>query len=147
MSGSLIGLAESATPRRRLHRRVARNPQEGCGLMTAENGFAAIPLQHAIDRLDRMRLSEHSMESALQQVATLAKQAIPGASEVSVSLLTKDRADTVVSTGQLATDVDESQYERGYGPCLDAARSGEMQIIEDAASETRWGDYTKAAVK
>jgi GAF domain-containing protein len=105
------------------------------------------PEPDPVDRLSRLRLRDHSMESALQEVAELAKASVVGASEVSVSLVTKDRADTVVSTGQLAVDLDESQYERGYGPCLDASRSGEVMHIDDATTEERWGDYTKAAVE
>ena len=53
----------------------------------------------------------------------------------------------MVSTGQLATDLDESQYERGYGPCLDAARQRRVMHIEDTTTETRWGDYTKVAAE
>lgn len=87
------------------------------------------------------------MASALQEVADLAKAAVPGASEVSVSLVTKDRVDTVASTGDVALRLDESQYERGYGPCLDAARQGEVMHVIDASTESRWGDYPKAAVE
>nr|CAA9356112.1 MAG: hypothetical protein AVDCRST_MAG46-2926 [uncultured Nocardioidaceae bacterium] len=103
--------------------------------------------QQAFHRLSGLRLRHESMHSALNEVVNLTKTTLPGASEVSVSLVAKDRADTVVSTGQLATDLDESQYQRGYGPCLDAARERQVMHIEDSATETRWGDYTKAAVE
>ena len=113
----------------------------------SESDGASISPQQAFDELGALRLTEHSMESALQHVADLTKAAVPGATEVSISLLAKDKADTVVSTGQLAIDLDESQYERGYGPCLDACSSGQVMMIDDAATETRWADYTQAAVK
>jgi hypothetical protein len=100
-----------------------------------------------IDRLSRLRLKDHTMESALQEVAELAKGAVPGATEVSVTLVSKQRADTVVHTGDLALHLDESQYERGYGPCLDAANDGVIMHIEDMSTETRWGDYTKVAAE
>ena len=103
--------------------------------------------QHALHRLSGLRLRHESMHSALHEVVTLTKATLSGASEVSVSLVAKDRADTVVSTGQLAIDLDESQYERGYGPCLDAARQRRVMHIEDSTTETRWGDYTKVAVE
>jgi GAF domain-containing protein len=101
----------------------------------------------AFERLSRLRLKDHSVESALREVAELAKNTVPGASEVSVSLVSKQRSDTVVHTGDLALDLDENQYERGYGPCLDAANDGMIMHIEDMATETRWGDYTKTAVE
>ena len=114
--------------------------------MSTSDGASVSP-QLAFQRLADLRLKNHSLESALQQVADLAKASVPGASEVSVSLVSKDKADTVVTTGQLAVDLDERQYERGYGPCLDAARTGQVMRIEDARTEPRWGDYTQTAVE
>ncbi|HZG97037.1 MAG TPA: ANTAR domain-containing protein [Nocardioidaceae bacterium] len=101
----------------------------------------------AFAQLSRLRLRDHSMESALREVAELAKAVVPGASEVSVSLVSRQRSDTVVHTGDLALDLDESQYERGYGPCLDAANDGMIMHVEDMATETRWGDYTREAIE
>lgn len=108
---------------------------------------AAIPPQRGFERLSQLRLQDHSMESALGEVAHLAKELVPGASEASITLVAEGRADTAVSTGQLAVDLDESQYKRGGGPCLDAALHHRVMLIEDAATETRWADYTEAAVK
>ncbi len=50
-------------------------------------------------------------------------------------------------TGRLALDCDESQYGRGYGPCLHAAGSGELVEVADARIETRWQDYMEHAVE
>ena len=103
--------------------------------------------QQAFEHLSALRLKEHTLESALQEVVTLAKAAIPGASSVSISLVSMEKADTVVSTGQLATDLDESQYERGYGPCLDASSSGQLMAIDDTTTEARWPHFTRAAAQ
>ncbi len=101
----------------------------------------------AFDELGRLMLNEQSMESVLQKVADLAKVVVPGASEVSVSLVTNERASTAAFTGQLAMDLDERQYENGDGPCLQAAVTGETTPVDDVASETRWSEYTKSAVE
>jgi hypothetical protein len=85
------------------------------------------------------------MESALQELSEVAKVAVTGASEVSVTLVVKDNANTAAYTGDLALHLDEGQYERGYGPCLDAATSGDVMHIDDMATETRWADYTGEA--
>jgi GAF domain-containing protein len=103
--------------------------------------------ERALDELGRLALREHSMDSLLQTVADLAKSVLPGAGETSVSVLVNDRATTAVFTGQLALDCDESQYGRGYGPCLHAASSGETTEIADARTETRWPAYCRAAVE
>src|SRR5947209_8613586 len=83
----------------------------------------------ALERLGALSLRELSMDSLLQTVADLARTVMPGNPETSVLLLVRDRPSTVVHTGELALDLDETQYERGHGPCLDAARTGEMTEV------------------
>ncbi|MGY1717663.1 GAF and ANTAR domain-containing protein [Blastococcus sp. SYSU DS0552] len=95
----------------------------------------------AFAQLARMTLDNESMDSVLDRVAGLAKQTIPGVAEASVTLVVSDKAETAAFTGQLARDLDESQYGRGYGPCLEAAVGGDVQEIPDARAESRWGDY------
>jgi GAF domain-containing protein len=101
----------------------------------------------ALARLGRLSLRELSMESLLQTVADLAKTVMPGNPEASVTLLVKDRPSTVASTGQLAVDLDETQYDRGHGPCLHAARTGELTEIADTRTEDRWADYSRRAAE
>src|SRR4051794_8454461 len=100
----------------------------------------------ALERLGRLSLRELSMEDLLQTVADLTKTVMPGNPEASVLLLVKDAPTTVVSTGPLATDLDETQYERGHGPCLHAARTGELTEIADTRTDDRWPDYLPRAV-
>jgi GAF domain-containing protein len=101
----------------------------------------------ALERLGRLSLRELSMDSLLQTVADLTKSVMPGNPEASVCILVRDRPTTVVSTGDLATDLDERQYERGHGPCLNAARTGTLTLIPDTRTEARWPDYTPRAVE
>jgi GAF domain-containing protein len=101
----------------------------------------------ALERLGRLSLRELSMDSLLQTVADLAKTVMPGNPEASVTLLVKDRPSTVVSTGQFAVDLDETQYERGHGPCLHAARTGELTEISDTRTDSRWRDYCRRAAE
>ncbi|MCW2537338.1 MAG: Response regulator with antiterminator output domain, partial [Modestobacter sp.] len=49
-----------------------------------------------------------------------------------------NKPSTAVHTGQLALDLDESQYGRGHGPCLHAATSGEL--VEIAGHLVRSGE-------
>jgi len=116
--------------------------------MTSEDPpIGPVDAGEAFHELGLLVLGEQSMESVLQKVAELAKSVVPGASEVSVTLVTGERASTAAFTGPLAVELDERQYERGYGPCLQAAATGEQVHVEDAATETRFGDYTTAAVQ
>jgi GAF domain-containing protein len=101
----------------------------------------------ALEHLGRLSLRELSMESLLQTVADLAKSVMPGAPETSVLLLVKGEPTTVVHTGRLAVDLDETQYERGHGPCMHAARTGELTEITDTRTEGRWQDYMQRAAE
>ena len=99
----------------------------------------------AFERLGNIALRDQSMESVLRTVTDLAKEVLPGNPEVSITLLANDKATTAVSTGRLALDLDESQYGRGYGPCLHAASTGELTEISDARTDLRWPDYAAVA--
>jgi len=101
----------------------------------------------ALEQLGRLSLRELSMDSLLQTVADLTNAVMPGNPEASVLLLVRDRPTTVVSTGELATALDETQYERGHGPCLHAARTGEVTEIPDTRADARWPDYLPRAVE
>jgi GAF domain-containing protein len=115
-------------------------------VVSAENPQPANATE-ALERLGRLSLRELSMEGLLQIVADLAKTVLPGNPEASVTLVVKDHPTTVASTGQLATDLDESQYERGHGPCLHAARTGELIEIGDTRTDPRWPDYLPRAAE
>jgi GAF domain-containing protein len=107
-----------------------------------------IDARDAFAELARIRLDTESMESVLQRIAELAKRTLPGVAEASISIIANDKATTAAYTGRLALDLDETQYGRGYGPCLEAATGGgEMIEIVDAREETRWPDYAQAAVQ
>jgi GAF domain-containing protein len=113
--------------------------------MPVSEGPPAIGIPEALERLGGLALRDESMESVLQAVVDLAKQVLPGNPESSISLLVKGKARTAVSTSRFALDLDESQYGRGYGPCLHAAATGETTEIPDMATELRWADYCRTA--
>jgi GAF domain-containing protein len=115
--------------------------------MSPADRTPAVDEAAAFERLGSVAFADSSLQSVLQAVADLIKQVVPGSVEASITLLVADRATTVVHTGQLALDLDESQYGRGYGPCLHAASSGQTVEIEDARTEARWSDYMATAVE
>ena len=101
----------------------------------------------ALARLGRLSVRELSMDGLLQTVADLAVSVLPGEPEASVTLLVKDRPTTVVTTGELATALDERQFEHGHGPCLQASRSGQAVYVADTRADARWPDYLPHAVQ
>jgi GAF domain-containing protein len=101
----------------------------------------------AFAELGRIRLADVEIDTLLDKIAQLAKRTIPGASEVSVTLLHGNTPQTAAFTGELALALDEKQYERGFGPCLDAAESTTSLIVPDTGSEQRWPGWAQTAAQ
>jgi GAF domain-containing protein len=111
------------------------------------DGTSAARAMRAFAELGQIRLAETSLDQVLGRVATLAQQTIPGAAEVSVTLVTGGVPGTASCTGDGALACDEKQYDAGYGPCLDAARMHDILVITDMKTEPRWPDYAAIAVE
>ncbi|MCU1633620.1 MAG: Response regulator receiver protein [Micrococcaceae bacterium] len=51
---------------------------------------------------------------------------------------------TVASSSERAQRMDEVQYQFDDGPCIRAAREGQIYVVADFTEESRFGDYPKA---
>lgn len=100
----------------------------------------------AFARLASIDFSRTGRDDVLSTIVTLARGAVREAGEVSITLVRQGRAMTAAFTGDLAVALDEQQYERGYGPCLDACDSGEVLVVTDTATEERWPAFTRRAL-
>jgi GAF domain-containing protein len=98
----------------------------------------------ALDELSHLLLAAESTQSVLQRVVDLVRSAMPDGVAVSITVLRGEHATTGASSGEPALLLDEVQYRRGHGPCLEAALGGEVVEIADGRSESRWPDYVPA---
>ncbi|GLY15615.1 GAF and ANTAR domain-containing protein [Kineosporia rhizophila] len=94
-----------------------------------------------------IRFADATLEEVLGQYVRIAKAGVPGVDEASITLIRQNRPFTAGYTGDLALAADELQYERGYGPCIDAGTSGTELVIPDMREETRWPDYSAVVVE
>ena len=101
----------------------------------------------AFAELARVKLGETDLHGILGKIAELAKAAIPGADEVSVTLVRGSHPHTAAFTGELALACDERQYEEGRGPCLDAAAGAATFSLPDMSREARWPGYVPRALE
>jgi transcriptional regulator with GAF, ATPase, and Fis domain len=108
-------------------------------------GHRADALHRAYHRLATMVLGDRKMEDVLGEILHTATELIPAAASASVTLVEGDRGHTAAHLGELALQLDERQYERGHGPCLECGLSGSELHIRDMEHETRWPDYTPVA--
>lgn len=98
----------------------------------------------ALDELARLVLAEEDVQSVLERVLGLLAAVLPAGAEASVTVLRDQRPTTAAATGELALYLDAMQYAHGYGPCLDAALSGQFIEIIDGRTEDRWPEYMPA---
>jgi GAF domain-containing protein len=83
-------------------------------------------------------------EQRLHQIVELAKQTLDGVEDVSLTVIEDGSPRSVVFTGPLAIHLDHHQYEAGFGPCLDAATSGQM-IVLDSHDDTPYREFAQTA--
>lgn len=95
--------------------------------------------------LVRVVLVDRDLGAVLGELTSIARRAMPGAEAVSITLIRGDEPFTAAHDGQMALDADELQYQRGFGPCMDAARSGLLLLIDDMGTDERWPDYAHHA--
>ena len=95
------------------------------------------------EALARVVLADREPSEVLSEITGIARRAMPSVEAVSVTLIRGDKPFTAAYDGQMALDADEMQYERGYGPCVDAGRAGQMFLVDDMRTEQRWPDYAQ----
>jgi hypothetical protein len=98
----------------------------------------------AYAELARIVLGAQPLGAVLRRIAEIARDLIPRADEVSITMLERDRARTVGFAGDLASALDERQYTSGRGPCLDAAVTGQTIAI-DTAADTLYPEFSRQA--
>jgi GAF domain-containing protein len=100
----------------------------------------------AFEEIGRIRFAETDFATALTKAADLARRTIPGADDVSITLVGPGGAYTAAFTGGRAVTVDAWQYELGHGPCLAAAAANITVTVPDMAGDARWRDWADRAI-
>jgi GAF domain-containing protein len=94
--------------------------------------------------LGKIVLGDKPLPQILEQVLRIALKALP-CTHASITLVTDDEPSTVAFTSDEALALDERQYEVDRGPCLDSAASGDLIVVADMASDTRWEAFSERA--
>ncbi|HWC36271.1 MAG TPA: GAF and ANTAR domain-containing protein [Mycobacteriales bacterium] len=104
------------------------------------------PSQAAFTELGGLALGGLPLNDVLDRTAELAKTVVRLPIEASVTLIEGEHATTPSYTAQLALDLDHTQYDLGYGPCLAAAEAAHRVLIPDVKTDNRWPDFATAAL-
>lgn len=86
-------------------------------------------------------------EVALRRVVTLAQAGLPGCVAASLTLVRGGRAMPVVSTAEVARQLDAIQCRAGEGPCLDAIRQLQVFNVATSAEARSWPAFSEAAAE
>lgn len=105
-------------------------------------------LQTVFARVSGLLLTERVAGPAIARIAQAAFESIPGSIGAGATLIdTEGRPTSRASTSALVEEADQLQYELGQGPCL-AAWAGAVTIrVDDAATETRWPEWSKVSAQ
>jgi GAF domain-containing protein len=95
-------------------------------------------LRDSLTALSRLATGQIGLKDTLTRVAQLAVAAIPGADGAGLTLLEKDRSDTIVATETFVAEVDAVQYGMGQGPCISAAALGVTVRSDSLGGDGRW---------
>lgn len=90
---------------------------------------------------------EDDLLTLLQRVTEIAREAIDGADSAGVTIDLGGRTYTAVHTDQRTLRVDSEQYDAGEGPCLHAARTRTVVLIDAADAVHRWPRFAAAAAE
>lgn len=101
----------------------------------------------ALDRLAGTFKEEEALSVVLQRVCQQVVHAVPDAELASITLLRDGNPYTAASTGDSAHHIDQTQYDAGQGPCLEAARTGELQRVKVAEAAQQWPEFAAAAAE
>jgi GAF domain-containing protein len=77
----------------------------------------------------------------LDRAAQLAAQVVTPTASCGITLRRDGQPFTVATSDTLAAQVDEVQYGRDQGPCLDSLRQGIVVQVDDLTHEDRWDGY------
>ena len=102
-----------------------------------------VAVQDMLRALNKVSLTDRTLDVVLAEIVHIAADGIPGAESTSITLIRGERAYTAAHAGEMSLAADELQYERGYGPCMDAARGNVVLRVDDMGTESRWPDYSR----
>jgi len=100
----------------------------------------------AVETLARaLRVEDARLEPTLEAIIMSAVAIHPAARDAGVILLVRGRLTPQAVTGRAPHDLDLRQQETGEGPCVEAARTQQVIIIEDTRDDARWPRFCAAA--
>lgn len=122
-------------------------PEPGARSQQPADPVQSEPLAAILVQMAGLVLSQETVRSAVELVTALASATAPGTAGSAVTLVDEHGTRTMAATTELAAQADALQYSLDEGPCLTAARTGQVVRVDDAAGEGRWPAWSEAATR
>jgi ANTAR domain/GAF domain len=105
------------------------------------------PLAGVFVQLAKVLSDESTVQGVLERVVHSAKQVVPGADLVSITVRSPGGYTTPVETDPLATRLDEAQYRLDEGPCVEATRTAGfgLTFCRDLRTGSEYPRFGRAA--
>ncbi len=101
-----------------------------------------------LTELATLLLSVENADEALLHLARTAVVVVPDGPSCGITVKANGKFRTVVFSGEIPPSVDEAQYQRDDGPCLEALRTGNLVVAQDLSAEDqeRWSGFPPVAL-
>jgi GAF domain-containing protein len=100
-----------------------------------------------LTQLGLIKLGQTDLTGVFSRVAELTRQGLTGAMDVSITLVDGGDPRTAAYTGDTALALDELQYRRQAGPCLEASTEQVTVHVPDTLHDTRWDGWPQQAAQ
>ena len=92
-------------------------------------------------------LAQNDLHSTLVEITQLPVDVWPHCDGASLTTFEDGSPGVGAADGDWARSLDELQFEEREGPCMDAARTGNVFRVRDLAEDTRWPFYAPRALE
>jgi transcriptional regulator with GAF, ATPase, and Fis domain len=99
----------------------------------------------SVTELQNVLLGTESIEKFVHELTVQAARLIADSLSCGITISRTGRLSTVACSDDLASSVNDLQYQVGEGPCLAAVRQACAVRADDLAAETRWPRFAPAA--
>lgn len=109
--------------------------------------MADSPLTSSLAAMSRFFVGDGTLQQTLSRVADLTVEAVAPADLAGITMMVEGRHRTAVFTDETAPEIDQTQYDTGEGPCLDAFHEGSVKQIQSTLSDGPWPEFRRAAAE
>jgi len=105
------------------------------------------PWAASVVALSRFYIGAATLEETLTRVSELAVEAIEPAEFVGLTMMVEGRKRTAIFTDSESPEIDQSQYDSGEGPCVEAMEKNQTYTIASTLTEARWPAFCRMATE